>query len=84
MRANAVFILACFRRTARDKDSDPSAGPPELTNDGVVIAGELSCLDFGLHVHDLSPFVQFRARAEARVTGVNERPSCGLQRAFLP
>src|SRR6266851_2256783 len=35
--------------------------PPGLTNDGVVVRCEPSCLDFGFHVHGCSPFVKFGA-----------------------
>ncbi len=58
--------------------------PPGLTDDGVVVAGERSSLDFGLHVHGYSPFVELGARAEARAAGVNERWCCGSMRDGLP
>src|SRR5216684_3309658 len=39
--------------------------PPGLTNDGVVVRGERSCLDFRFHVHSWSPFVEFGADLNA-------------------
>src|SRR5216684_1936160 len=44
--------------------------PPGLTNDGVVVRRERSSLDFGLHVHGDSPFLEFGTRNKLHATGL--------------
>ncbi len=52
---------------------------PVLTNHDVVICGELSSHDVGLHVHGYSPFVELWARLLRRAG-----PHLSLQSVVIP